>query len=192
MVKLEIKKLYEIVEQEEKEGRMGDKTYWSDLWKDYIEEKSGDYMMLDVKEAMSRFVSEQNLRLRRNVNNCGELGVDIRVGDICYIDYGEAYINEIGYQHFGIILSIFHNKAFVVPMSGNRGAFQQAYGKDNPEGKRHLMRLGKMEGMNKESVLFINDAKFINTARIIDVKAHLDRRSPLFHDIKERVKMCLD
>ncbi|MEG0273929.1 MAG: hypothetical protein RR690_02265, partial [Longicatena sp.] len=76
MVKLEIKKLYEIVEQEEKEGRMGDKTYWNDLWKDYIEEKSGDYRMLDVKEAMSRFVSEQNLRLRRNVNNCGELGVD--------------------------------------------------------------------------------------------------------------------
>lgn len=54
------------------------------------------------------------------------------------------------------------------------------------------MRLGKIKGMNKESVLFINDAKWINTARIIDIKAHLDKNSELFKDIKERVKDCLD
>ena len=47
-------------------------------------------------------------------------------------------------------------------------------------------------GMRKPSVLFINDAKWINTARIIDVKAHLDKDSELFKDIKERVKRCLD
>ena len=28
-------------------------------------------------------------------------GVIVRVGDICYIDYGKAYQREIGYQHFG-------------------------------------------------------------------------------------------
>ena len=124
--------------------------------------------------------------------SCGELGVDIRVGDICYIDFGEAYIAEIGYQHFGLIITIFHNKAFVVPMSGNHTAYLQAYSKENPKGKRHLMRLGKIKGMNKESVLFINDAKWINTARIIDVKAHLRRDSELFREIKDRVKNCLD
>ena len=106
--------------------------------------------------------------------------------------YGEAYINEIGYQHFGLIVTMFHNKAFVVPMSGNKGAYHQAYSKENPNGKKHLMRLGKIKGMNKESVLFINDAKWINTARIIDIKAHLDKNSELFKDIKERVKECLD
>lgn len=103
-----------------------------------------------------------------------------------------SYTNEIGFQHFGLIINIFHNKAFVVPMSGNRSAYQQAYSKEHPKGKRHLMRLGKVKGMNKESVLFINDAKWINTARIIDVKAHLDRSSELFMDIKERTKSCLD
>ena len=73
------------------------------------------------------------------------------------------------------IMTLFHNKAFVVPMSGNHSAYVQAYGKDNPKGKRHLMRLGKIRGMNKESVLFINDAKWINTARIIAVSyTHLD------------------
>lgn len=189
---MEIKKLYAFMEQDEKEGQLGDKQYWQDLWNDYIEEKSSDYRTLEVKEAMSRFISDQNLRMRRNASNCCELGVDIRVGDICYIDFGEAYINEIGYQHFGIILAMFHNKAFVVPMSGNHSAYLQAYSRDHPEGKRHLMRLGKIAGMNKESVLFINDAKFINTARIIDVKAHLNRNSALFSDIKERVHKCLD
>lgn len=189
---MEIKKLYEMMEEDQVEGSLGDKSYWNALWSQYIEEKSSDYKTLEVREAFSRFVSEQNLRMRRCANNCGELGVDIRVGDICYIDYGEAYINEIGYQHFGIILSIFHNKAFVVPMSGNRSAYMQAYDKNNPEGKRHLMRLGKIDGMNKVSVLFINDAKFINTARIIDVKAHLDRQSDLFKEIKERVKRCIE
>ena len=54
------------------------------------------------------------------------------------------------------------------------------------------MRLGKIRGMNKYSVLFINDAKWINTARIIDVKSHLDKNTNLFREIKERVKQCLD
>ena len=189
---MEIKKLYEIIDSENREGKLSEKMYWEDLWNHYIEEKSSDYRTLEVKEALSRFISEQNLRARRHVGSCTELGVDIRIGDICYIDFGEAYIAEIGYQHFGIILSLFHNKAFVVPMSGNHSAYVQAYGKDNPNGKRHLMRLGKMNGMNKESVLFLNDAKFINTARIIDVKAHLDRSSTLFAEIKERVHCCID
>ena len=81
-----------------------------------------DYASLSVKEAIPRLVSEQNLRERRHAGSCGELGVDIRVGDICYIDFDEAYISEIGYQHFGLIITIFHNKAFVVPMSGNHTA----------------------------------------------------------------------
>lgn len=189
---MEIKKLYELIEQDSKTGTLGEKDYWNELWNQFIEEKSSDYKVLGVKEALPRLVSEQNLRERRNTANCGELGVDIRVGDICYIDFGEAYINEIGFQHFGLLITIFHNKAFVVPMSGNHTAYVQAYSKENPKGKRHLMRLGKMKGMNKESVLFINDAKWINTARIIDVKAHLDRNSALFMEIKERVKNCLD
>lgn len=189
---MEVKRLYQLVENDKKEGVLCEKTYWKDLWHCYIEEKSMDYANLSVKEAIPRLVSEQNLRERRNAGSCGELGVDIRIGDICYIDFGEAYIAEIGYQHFGIIITMFHNKAFVVPMSGNHSAYMQAYSKDNPKGKRHLMRLGKVKGMNKESVLFINDAKWINTARIIDVKAHLRKDSELFLAIKERAKQCLD
>ena len=189
---MEVKRLYEIMEQDKGENEIGNQQYWKDIWDTYVEEKSADYQVLTVKEAIPRLISDVNLRQRRHANNCGELGVNLRIGDICYIDFGEAYINEIGFQHFGLIVTLFHNKAFVVPMSGNHSAYLQAYSKENPKGKKHLMRLGKIKGMNKESVLFINDAKFINTARIIDVKAHLDKNSELFYEIKERVKKCLD
>lgn len=189
---MELKELQEILDKDEKKGKIVEKAYWEELWQHYIEEKSQDYRSLEVKDAIPKLISDMNLRERRNITNCNELGVDIRVGDICYIDFGEAYIYEIGFQHFGIIMTLFHNKAFVVPISGNHSAYVQAYGKDNPKGKRHLMRLGKIRGMNKESVLFINDAKWINTARIIDVKSHLDKNSNLFREIKERVKQCLD
>lgn len=192
VVKMEIKELQEMIDTEEKEGLISEKQYWLNLWGQFIEEKQIDYGSLEVKEAIPRLISDLNLRSRRKAENCKAFGVDIRVGDICYIDFGEAYVAEIGFQHFGILITLFHNKAFVVPMSGNHGAYIQAYSKDNPKGKRHLMRLGKIKGMNKESVLFINDAKWINTARIIDVKAHLDRNSNLFCEIKERVKSCLD
>lgn len=93
---VEIKKLYELIEQDEKSGPVGEKNYWEDLWERFIEEKSVDYKTLEVKEAIPRLVSDLNLRSRRLANNCGELGVDIRVGDICYIDFGEAYINVSG------------------------------------------------------------------------------------------------
>ena len=39
---------------------------------------------------------------------------------------------------------------------------------------------------------YLSLSKWINTARIIDVKSHLDKNSNLFREIKERVKQCLD
>ena len=187
-----VKELLELINQDVKVGMISHKCYWNQLWSQYISEHEEEFKGLEVKDALPKLISDVNFRERKNYASCQELGVDIRVGDICYIDFGEAYICEIGFQHFGLILTLFHNKAFVVPMSGNYVAFHQAYGKKNPKGKKHLMRLGKIKGMNKQSVLFLNDAKWINTARIIDVKSHLDRNSTLFLEIKERVKDCLD
>ena len=123
---MEVKKLYEMVDEDQKEGSLGEKAYWKDLWECYIEEKSMDYASLSVKEAIPRLVSEQNLRERRHAGSCGELGVDIRVGDICYIDFGEAYISEIGYQHFGSDYNnFFITRHSFVPMSGNHTAYLQ-------------------------------------------------------------------
>ena len=39
---MEVKRLYEMVDEDQKEGALGEKAYWKDLWKCYIEEKSMD------------------------------------------------------------------------------------------------------------------------------------------------------
>ncbi|MDO4465602.1 MAG: hypothetical protein Q4C49_01175 [Bacillota bacterium] len=105
----------------------------------------------------------------------------IEEGDICYIDFGNAYINEAGYLHFGLVLSLNNRKAFVVPMTSNEKTVSASVYKD------HLFPFPKVEGLNKKSALFLNDAKWINTARIIDVKAHIDPMSALFLKIQQSI-----
>lgn len=188
---MDIKRLQELVAQESIFEKVVRAQHWNKIWIDYMVEKNEDYSTLSIKEALPRFISEQNLRERRNETSSLCHGVYIEVGDICYIDFGEAYINEIGYQHFAIIIAMFHNKAFVVPMSGNEASYEKAFDKGNPYGRKHLMRLGEIKGLNKKSVLFLNDAKFINTARVIDVKAHICKDSPLFKEIVERFNYCV-
>lgn len=188
---MEVKLLQRYLQKYHKEKTLYAKE-WDTLCEHYLREHHEEYLHMAVDEAIPRLISAQNLKERRNLTSCEALGVHIRIGDICFIDFGDAYLQEIGYQHFGLITAMYHGKAFVIPMSGNYSAYLQAYSKQNPAGKQHLMQLGKVPGMNKPSVLFINDAKWINTARIIDVKAHLSKDSDLFKEIKDRVKRCLD
>ena len=91
-----------------------------------------DILTLQQKELEScdnlraLYISMLNHHDHHNDHSCTEKGVNIRVGDICYIDFGNAFIEEIGFQHFGLILSLCKNKAYVVPMSGNELAYAQA------------------------------------------------------------------
>jgi hypothetical protein len=146
---------------------------------------------LDDSEVFDYMISKMNFCRRKQLLSCQPLNVKVRVGDICFIDFGMAYLLEVGYQHFGMILAFKNGKAFVVPMSGNQKAAREAWSKSNARGKTHLMRLGNIAGLNKSSVLFLNDAKWINTSRIIDVKAHIPVSSRLFQTIQRRVKECI-
>ena len=38
---------------------------------------------------------------------------------------------------------------------------------------------------------FLNDMKFVNTARMIEKKAHIDVKSPVFRKIQLRIMMLL-
>lgn len=157
-------------------------------WRNYVELKKLAYRNLSCKELEAHLVSEVNWMMRNKAKSCEQFRVKIQVGDICYIDFGPAYLNEAGFQHFGLVLSMMNSKAFVIPMTSNASTYRQAYDPEHyPCGKKHLMKLGMIEGMKKESVLFLNDCKYINTARIIDVKAHLDIHDELFQAIKKRV-----
>ena len=122
------------------------------------------------------------------MNKVIETGVDIRVGDICYIDFGETRLYEVGYQHMGLVLSIMNRKIFVVPFTGNQLKFVEAQSIDNPIGKSLLIQIPKLKGLTKKSVAIINDAKWINSARVIDVKSHLHPESDLFQFIKQNYR----
>ncbi len=156
-----------------------------DFFYDVEREEKALLAFMDRKEVYDYLLSKMNYCQRKTKRSNSE--VRIRKGDICYIDYGLSYICEVAYQHFGLILSLVHGKAFVVPMSGNQRALLMAKSKDNPQGKRHLMPLGCVEGLVKNSVLYMNDAKWINTSRIIDVKAHVEVESELFQEIHQRI-----
>ena len=188
---MKIETLNNFMQTNDEKALASEQEYWKEVWEDYIKDASGYYNSLSIPDARVRMISEKNYRKRKNKVSCEQLGIRIRVGDICFIDFGMNYLNEAGFQHFGIIMKFCNSKAYVIPMSSNRFAYAHAYDENNPSGKRHLMRLEKQDGMNKNSVLFLNDAKWINTARIIDVKAHIDRNSALFAQIKERMMWCL-
>lgn len=107
----------------------------------------------------------------------------LKVGDVCYIDFGHAYLYEAGYQHFGIITKIAHYKLFVVPLTSNNHAQKESDYTMSP----HLFYFGWIAGLTKQSVGFLNDAKFISCARVIDVKGHLPEDSDLFLKLKRRL-----
>ena len=142
---------------------------------------------LNENEVYDYMLSKLNFCQRKQMYSSLEATVYIKVGDICFTDFGLAYLSEVGYQHFGLVLAMKHGKIFVVPMSGNSSAYHKAYDPVSHTGKRHLMRLPEIEGLNKSSVLFLNDAKWINSARVIDVKAHIAPDSYLF----EKIKKCV-
>ncbi len=159
----------------------------------YVITAKQDLENMPAKMCRDSLLSEYNYRTRSKLKSCRSFGMTIAPGDICYVDFGRAYVTEIGYQHFALVINVYCGKALVVPMTSNPVNYKQAYDSEsNPSGLKHLMRLGKLEGLYKYSVLFLNDAKFINTARVIDLKAYLDPKSEQFQLIKKRLWECME
>ena len=157
-------------------------------WKNYLRLRKHIYRDIVPDNLENSLVSEANWLLRSQCQSGDEIGIEVHAGDVVYMDYGVSFRNEAGFQHFGLCMSICRKKALIIPMTSNAVQYRSAYDdQTNPEGKIHLMRLGKLTGMNKESVLFLNDSRYINTARVIDVKAHLDPNSALFIRIQQRM-----
>ena len=163
-----------------------------ETWQGYLEHRKSIYEPYVHENMENNLVSEANWLLRAQCLSAEELGMFLHVGDVCFMDFGQAYIQEIGYQHFGIIMSICRKKALVIPMTSNPVQYAKAYdAKENPHGKIHLMRLGEIPGLRYPSVLFLNDMKFVNTARVIEVKAHVDVDSVLFRRIQQRMMQVM-
>lgn len=160
-----------------------------EIFQQYIFQYQQYLRSLSSKQMSRECISGINRLQRQSLRSSSQLNIHVKVGDVCYIDFGQAYINEAGYQHFGLVLSIVNHKAFVLPMTSNSTTYQYANDPSRIEhGKNHLYQLGWIDGLNKQSVAFLNDCKFINTARIIAVKGHIEVDGELFMEIVERVK----
>lgn len=164
--------------------------FTEDIIEETIQEFQKHITKLNGKDAAKILLSTQNY-IQRSTLKIHET-FEVHVGDVCYIDFGQAYLNESGFQHFGLVLSKLNGKVFVVPMTSNAYTYAQAYDRyENPNGRKHLMRFGQRNGLNRESVLFINDCKFINPTRIIEIVGHLDVNDNFFLKIQKRVGFCL-
>ena len=149
--------------------------------------KYGEYLtQLPNKRLTMECLSALNRIEKETTNNCVISQTQLKVGDVCFIDFGHAYMYEAGYQHFGIIIKISHYKIFVVPMTSNQQTQRQLKEGHDKE-QSHVFDLGWIAGLTKQSVCFLNDAKFINAARVIDVKGFLPPESYIFRKLKKRL-----
>jgi hypothetical protein len=157
----------------------------SNSWKDYIRSREKVYRDLMPRYLEQNMRSEANWVTRRTYGSGEEIGIHVTAGDICWIDFGQSYLNEMGYQHFGLVMSVCNRKALVISLTSNPAAWKVAGDPFSPS--RHLMRIGKPKGLMKDSTLFLNDSRWINTARVIHVRSHIDPESELFRRIRERM-----
>lgn len=159
------------------------------LEKQAKEEEISFIERMNIFERFEYLLSDLNYFRRKNARSPLDFGTIVKVGDICYIDYGHAYDMEIGYQHFGLILEHCRGKYFVVPITGNDSKIAN---RCDTEVKDNVMLLGKLQGLKKVSACYLNDAKWISSGRIIDVKGHINADSILFKNIKSRTYNLLE
>lgn len=148
---------------------------YMEVYQDYLNE-------LPPRQRYKECISGFNRIKRGKMWSSNALGIEVALGDICYIDYGHAYVNEAGYQHFGLVLAIFNHKLLVAPMTSNVTAVNHSRNLEG-EKKSHLYFLGKAGGLNKPSVIFLNDCKFINSARIISINGNVGTEGQQFKEI---------
>jgi len=149
------------------------------LYDDYLKQ-------LPIKKVQMEYLSGVNRFNRSDARYLSQFNHEISIGDVCYIDFGQAYTYEAGFQHFGVIMNIIGNKVFVVPMTSNPITYKKA-DPNNDYPIPQLFQLTNVEGLYKASVCFLHDAKFINKARIISVNAHIDPQTMLFKQLKKRM-----
>lgn len=157
------------------------------LIEEYLEHYRSYLKTRAKNEQVKEIKSGYNRMNRTEMWSSDAMNLSVKRGDICFIDYGKAYLNEAGYQHFGLVLREFNQKILVVPMTSNKGSIKQSRNFIE-NGKKHLYYIGHLEGLHKPSTLFLNDFKFVNSSRIISINGHLKPDSDMFKEILNIIK----
>ncbi len=146
------------------------------------------FLLQDFKrEAHKEICSGLNRMKRGKLWCCQSVDLKVSVGDLVFIEYGQAFLNEAGFQHFGLVMQIWNRKAFVIPMTSNPNTAKTAVNV-SPTGKTHLYYIGCVKGLHADSTLFLNDAKMINTSRVISINGHIDPSSLMFQEIQAHLQ----
>lgn len=126
---------------------------------------------------------------RKDIVNKPEGDVKVEVGDICMIDWNINYNPELSYVHPCLVIEDINNMIFAVPVSGQQDKISIAYHPiDKPDGDKNYRKVDVSDGLQKECVLFISEAKVISKSRIINkigrINCDLLDENGLFREIR--------
>lgn len=167
----------EISKQDLKKEFLNHKRF-EEIWEEYQKQEKMQLKKLSTGEAMDYIKSHLNFFERKE--EVIYRNEEIKIGDICYIDYGINYKQECGYFHMGLIIDIKQYEYLILPMTSNVKAFEKAvFWK-----KSNLLPLPHVDHIEKNTTIFLNDARFINSARIIMKVSNIEKNSAEFKHIK--------
>ena len=93
--------------------------------------------------------------------------INVKIGTIYYIDYGNTFSGELAYFHHGLCVGKKEGKILIVPMTSGIKYFSSCYHPiNNPNANKKYRQALKSEGFGKDCVLKLNDSKFISPGRI--------------------------
>ena len=131
---------------------------------------------LDTEERNRYLISLYNYIHRKTLKGNIE---NIKEGSICCVDFGNAYIKEIGYQHLALVIHVVGDKAFVVPIISKKDRFNSK--------TQIILKKNKLRCLKNDSLLLLNDTKWINTSRIINCIGSINPESKFFHNIRRKI-----
>lgn len=134
---------------------------------------------LSAYDAASIILSDANwIQSNLKTNFSDERGhkIPIKTGAVYYIDFGNAFHDELAYFHHGLCAGKKEGKILIVPMtSGNRYFPNCFHPVNNPTANKKYRQALAVEGFEKDCVLKLNDAKFISPGRIEKETVSIDK-----------------
>lgn len=125
---------------------------------------------LNAFDASSIILSDANwIRNNRRTDFLDPQGnkIDVKIGTIYYLDFGNTFSDELAYFHHGLCVGKRERKILIVPMTSGAKYFSDCYHPiNNPTANKKYRQALLSEGFEKDCVLKLNDAKFISPGRI--------------------------
>lgn len=172
-----------------KHDRIVNQPFYQDVEDNLVELIKYDLSNMSTEEAINSLISEINYRERRKEFENIKISngtLNVKIGNICLVDFGRQYNLECSYVHPALVLSKSHKKLFVIPITSNKKQFQNASFWQYDNLVPFIYQEYNKSNIKKHSTLFLNDAKWINTSRIIANIGEVDVHSREFEEIANR------